>query len=72
MVGIKIENWQYNICDKDDDQAFMFCHNESQAKWTVNRLNMASDLEQLTYDIVVRDNSIDDLTRYVKKYLDKV
>jgi hypothetical protein len=48
-----------------------FCNNPEDAKWIASRLNLASDLEQLTYDFVTEKKDETDLVNYVMDKINK-
>ena len=65
MVGIGIVDWGYQIVDKDADSAICMCNKET-AKWLISRLSLAADIEELAYNVVVKQYPTDDLEKYVK------
>lgn len=51
------------------DNAICYCDDPDDAKWIANRLNLASDLERLTYDFVTGKTDSKELIDYVNSKL---
>jgi len=53
-----------------EENAICTCATDADAKWIASRLNLASELEQLTYDFVMGRKFETDLFEFVKNKID--
>ena len=51
------------------DNAICVCKEPSQAEWIAQRLNLAAELEQLTYDFATGKTNGDEICDFVKNHL---
>lgn len=58
---------QLKVRPAPEGNAICFCNTPSDAKWIASRLNLASELEQLTYDFVTGKKFGTELCEFVKK-----
>lgn len=48
------------------------CFSPEDAKWVASRLNLAAELEELTYNFVTGKSGEQEIVDYVTKYLKKI
>lgn len=51
------------------DNAICICKEPSQAKWIAQRLNLAAELEKLTYDFATGKTNGDEIRNFVKQHI---
>ncbi|PKL40772.1 MAG: hypothetical protein CVV44_03960 [Spirochaetae bacterium HGW-Spirochaetae-1] len=52
--------------------AICFCSNPEDAKWIAERLNMAANLEEMTYNFTTGKSDGSDIVDYVRKAIDRI
>lgn len=65
------ENEQCFVRPRPLDNKICRCDNPEDAKWIAQRLNLASKLEQLTYDYTVGKTEGEEIRDFVTEYIDQ-
>ena len=64
------ENEKHLVRPAPLENAICHCFNPSDAKWIASRLNLASKLEQMTYDFATGKTDGEGLVRFVRESID--
>src|SRR5690606_6538953 len=63
---------RYKVRPSPKGNVMCECNNHEDAKWIASRLNLAAELEELTYNFfAAKENSEEELINYVRKNVEE-